>query len=136
MSQGQAQLPDMSMNPAELYREEVFTDRQVGTLRRMTPVDGQGNVDSSRPVLYSGQTQLMTPAGALPLMFDIEASSLEEAARKFGEEAEKTLKQTMEELQEMRRQAASSIVIPGQEPSGGFGGMGGGLGGGGGRIKL
>lgn len=131
MSPGQAQLPDMSMNPAELYREEVFTDRQVGTLRRMTPVDGQGNVDSSRPVLYSGQTQLMTPGGALPLMFDIEASSLEEAARKFGEEAEKALKQTMEELQEMRRQAASSIVIPGQEP-GGFGGMGGG----GGRIKL
>lgn len=135
MSPGQAQLPDLSMNAGDLYREEVFTDRQVGSLRRLTPVDGEGNRDGSRPVLYSGQTQLMTPAGALPLMFDIEAASLDEAARKFGDEAEKALKQTMEELQEMRRQAASSIVLPGQEPGGGFGGLGG-AGGGGGRIKL
>lgn len=132
MTSGQ-QLPDMGMNARDLYREEVFTDRQVGTLRRMTPVDGDGNIDSTRQISYSGQTQLMTPGGALPLMFDIDASSLADAAEKFGAAAEQALKQTMEELQEMRRQAASSIVIPGQEPVGGFGGL---TGPGGGRIKL
>jgi hypothetical protein len=132
MALGEPKLPDMSMNPSELYREEVFTDRQIGTLRRLTPVNGQGEPDASRPVVYSGQTQLMTPAGALPLMFDIEAASLGEAAQKFGAEAEKALQQTMAELQEMRRQAASSIVLPGQE-GGGFGGL---AGPGGGRIKL
>jgi len=132
MALGQ-QLTDMGMNAKDLYREEVFTDRQVGTLRRMTPVDGDGNIDNTRQISYSGQTQLMTPGGALPLMFDIEASSLADAAEKFGAAAEQALKQTMEELQEMRRQAASSIVIPGQEPASGFGGLGGP---GGGRIKL
>ena len=31
--------PDM--NPQDLWLEEVFTDRRVGTIRRMIPVDGR-----------------------------------------------------------------------------------------------
>ena len=30
------------MNPQDLWLEEIFTDRRVGTIRRMTPVDGTG----------------------------------------------------------------------------------------------
>ena len=30
------------MNPADLWLEEVYTDRRVGTLRKMTPVLGDG----------------------------------------------------------------------------------------------
>jgi hypothetical protein len=44
----------------------------------------------------------------------------------------------MDELKEMQRQQASSIVVPkaGVDPTGGMGGGPGGLGGGGGRIQM
>ena len=73
------QLPEIKLDISQLYREEIFTDRKAGTLRRLVPVLADGNADSSRPVLYSGQTQLLTPAGVLPLAFELEAASLEEA---------------------------------------------------------
>ena len=114
------QLPDMSADSKGLYREEVFSDLKIATIRRSTPVDANGDVDTSRTVIYSGQTQLMTPGGALPLAFEIEASSLADAVAKFGDSAKKALEHTMAEIQEMRRQQASSIVIPGQE-QGSFG---------------
>lgn len=118
------QLPEIKMDATQLYREEVFTDRTIGTLRVLTPVNLSGEFDMSRSVIYSGQTQLMTAAGPLPLAFDIDASNLEDAVAKFGDAAKIALEQMMEEMRELRRQQASSIVIPGQEP-GGMGGMGG-----------
>ena len=30
--------PDATMDPAALYREEIYTDRRVGTLRVLLPV--------------------------------------------------------------------------------------------------
>ncbi len=126
----QDQMPEIRMDAATMYREDTYTDRRIGTLRQLTPVDADGAIDGSRPVLYSGQTQLMTPAGPLPLNFDIEAESMSEAIERFGPAAEVALEQTMEELQEMRRQQASSIVVPGQGGVGGPGGMGGPGGGG------
>jgi hypothetical protein len=108
----------ITMDSKQLYREDIFTDQKVGTIRRMTPVDGDGNPDSDRPVIYSGQAQMMTPAGALPLNFDIPASSLSEACAKFAAEAHIAMEQTIAELKEMRRQQASSIVIPGESPKG------------------
>ena len=118
------QLPEIKLDIENLYREEVFTDHKVGTLRKMTPVTAEGEVDSSRDVLFVGQAQMMTPAGALPLNFEIEATSLADALGKFGTEAQACLERTLEELREMQRQQASSIVVPGQ--GGGMGGMGGG----------
>jgi hypothetical protein len=113
MTDSEPNLPDLKMDAANLYREEVFSDQQIGTIRRMTPVTGSGDTDPDRIVRYVGQTQLMTPAGALPLTFEIEADSLDAAVSNFGQFAEAALEQTMEELQEMRRQQASSIVVPG-----------------------
>jgi len=106
--------PEISMNPNELYLEEVFTDNKVGTIRRMSPVTSDGNPDPDRPVLYLGSTQMMTPAGPLPLNFEIQADSLSQAADKFGEGANLSLEETMKELQEMQRQQSSQIVMPGQ----------------------
>ncbi|PCJ90602.1 MAG: hypothetical protein COA46_10585 [Porticoccaceae bacterium] len=115
---------DANMNPAELYREEHFTDQKIGTIRRLTPVTPEGEVDTNRDVLYSGSTQIMTPMGALPINFNLEASTIGEAAEKFGPEAELAVERTAKEMEEMRREQASKIVIPGQE--GGMGGMPGG----------
>jgi len=54
----------------------------------------------------------MTPMGAVPISFDLEASTLDAAIAKFGEAAEQAVQQTVRELQEMRREQASGLVIP------------------------
>ena len=127
MAQDQQQLPEIKLDISELYREEIFTDRKAGTLRRLVPVLADGNTDPKRHVLYSGQTQLLTPAGVLPLSFEIEADSLEDACNKFPDAVKIAIEQAIEEAREMRREAASRIVVPdaGGVPPGG-----------GGRIKL
>lgn len=123
---------DIEVDPKDLYKEEVFTDRRAGTIRRLTPVDGNGNADGSRPVSYVGQAQILTPMGSVPLAFEIDAASLDEAARKFADAARVAISETQKELEEMRREAASSIVVP-QGPGAGMGGAG--LPGGG-KIKM
>ena len=120
------------MDPSALYREESFTDRSVGTIRRLTPVTSDGTTDAARPVVYMGQTQLLTPVGALPLSFEIEASSLAEAVEGLAEAATQAAERAIEELKELRREAASSIVIP--ESGGDLSGPGGIPGGG--KIQI
>ena len=123
---------DPSMDPAALYLEEVFTDRRIGTIRRLTPVKPDATMDVARPVLYVGETQVvMQQVGTLPIAFEIPAATLEEAAKQFGPLAKEAIDRTMKELQELRRQAASSIVVP----QGGLPPVGGGMGGGG-KIQL
>jgi len=123
-------LPELKVDPKSLFLEEVFTDRRIGTIRRLTPVKGDGAPDPARPVSYVGETQVMSQVGTLPIVFEIEAASLEEAALKFGPLAKDAIERTMKELQELRRRAASSIVVP----QGGMPDLGGG--GRGGKIQL
>jgi len=110
---------NISMDPDSLYKEEMYTDRKMGTIRILTPVNSDGSIDPEREVVYIGQAQLMTPMGALPLAFDIAATSLMDAVSNYPAEAKKAVENTMNELQELRRQQASSIVIP----EGGAGGL-------------
>jgi hypothetical protein len=128
MAQDQQQLPEIKLDATQLYREEIFTDRKAGTLRRLVPVLTDGKDDPARTVLYSGQTQLLTPAGVLPLAFELEAASLEDACSKFPEAVKIAIEQAIEEAREMRREQASRIVVP---DAGGMGGPPAG-----GRIKL
>jgi hypothetical protein len=100
------------MDSDDLYREDVYSDRKVGTIRVMTPVKLDGSPDPTRASVYVGQAQIMTPAGVLPLSFEIEARNLSEACAGFADGAKVAFEETMKELQEMRRQQASSIVIP------------------------
>ena len=109
--------PEISMDATALTREEVYTDSRVGTIRKLIPVTINGEVDSSRPVQFVGSTQIMTPGGALPLSFEIETDTLEGAVAGFGDAAKLAVERTMEELKEMQRQQASSIVVPGRENS-------------------
>ena len=121
--QAEQQSTELKIDPSSLYMEEIFTDRRIGTIRRLTPVKDDGQRDTARAVLYVGETQVLTPAGALPIGFEIGAGSLGEAAEKFGQLAKEAIERTVKELQEMRRQAASQIVIPqgGLPPTGGMG---------------
>ena len=126
---------ELRMEATDLYQEEMFTDRRAGTLQRLTPVDKTGRPDATRPVLYVGQTQLMSRMGALPLSFEIPADSLEQAVQGFAAAANGALQETLQKLEDMRREQASSLIVPGSDFGGG--GMGGGMsGGGGGRIRM
>ncbi len=113
------------MDADSLYREEVITDQKIGTIRQLIPVTKDGDTDPARQVIFVGSAQMMTPAGALPLSFKLEVNNVAEAVAQFGEAAKRALEDTMKEIQEMQRQAASSIVVPGQGPAG-PGGLGGG----------
>lgn len=119
-----------TLDAQALYREEIYTDRRAGTLRVLHPVKADGSTDPARPTIYSGEAQLLTNMGPVPIGFDIDATSIAEAVAGYAAAAKDGIERTMRELQEMRRQASSSIVIP---PAGALGG--GGLGGGG-KIQL
>ena len=126
---------DPKMDAGALYREELFTDRKVGTIRTLTPVKADGSNDAGREVIYVGEAQLLTSMGAVPITFEIAAGSLEEAVKKFAEHAKEAVDRTVKDIQELRRQAASSIVVP-QGGMGGIGGMGPGGMPGGGKIQM
>jgi hypothetical protein len=130
------QLPEIKLDRNELYREETFSDRRAGTIVRLTPVKTDGSRDDRREEIYLGQAQMLTPVGTIPLSFPLEAKTLDAAIDKFPHAAKAAIEHTLEELKELRREAASSIVIP-ERGAGGFGGPGG-RGGmpGGGKIQL
>ncbi len=115
---------ELRMDQTSLYREETFTDRRLGVIRVLTPVTRDGLTDGSRRVVYLGEAQLLTQVGALPLTFEIEAASLGEATEKFAAGAKVAVERAVRELQEMRREAASPIIIPDRVPPG-LGGPGG-----------
>ena len=117
---------EAKMDADNLYREEIVTDRKVGTLRMMTPIKNDGTVDAARATLFIGEAQIMTQAGPLPINFEIEGKNLAEAVAHFGDAAKEGIERTVRELQELRRQQSSSIVVPGAGGRGGMGGMGGG----------
>ena len=127
---------DAQMDATSLYREEVYTDRAAGTLRVLVPVKADGSTDGGRPTLYLGEAQILTNMGPLPISFEVEALTLAEAVANYGEAAKVGVERAVRELQELRRQASSSIVLPG---AGAAAGLPGGLppgGLGGGKIKL
>jgi hypothetical protein len=121
------------MDATALYCEETFTDRKIGAIRRLTPVKSDGSVDDSRPVLFLGQAEIMTNMGPVPINFEIEATTLDQAVAGFGSAAAQAIERTVQQIQEMRRQAASQLVIPqgGMPPNLGPGGPRGG-----GKIQL
>ena len=125
--------PESKMDAASLYREEIYTDRAAGTLRVLVPVTRDGGPDQTRPTVYVGEAQILTNMGPLPISFEIEAATLGEAVQKYGEASREGVDRAMRELQELRRQASSSILVPGSTP-----GLGAGLPPppGGGKIKL
>jgi hypothetical protein len=122
---------DIKMDPAALYREEIYTDRKIGTIRVMVPVTSMGASDPARKTVYIGEAQIVTQVGPLPVSFEIEATGLAAAVDGYAAAAKVGVERTIQQLQELRRQAASSIIVPGTDPGGGLPPMGGMPGGGG-----
>jgi len=111
-----AKSEELAFDRANLYQEEVFTDLRVGSIRRLTPVLPDGSRDMGRPQLFTGQAQLMSPAGPLPIQCNLKATSLDEAMTQFPQAINEAVERLVQEAEEMRRQETSRIVVPGQPP--------------------
>jgi hypothetical protein len=126
---------EISVDTSNLYREEIYTDLKVASVRRLIPVKADGSPDETREPLFSGQTTIMTGGGMLPVNFALDASNLEEALAKFPDAVREAVDRLVEEAREIQRREASRIVVPGQVPiPGPLGGSG--EGGGGGKFGI
>ena len=104
---------DAQMDVTSLVREEIISDRRVGSLRMLTPINVDGTRDESRDITFLGEAQVMTQVGPIPINFVIPGKTLAEAVANYGAAAQKGLQDTVERLREMRREAANQIVTPG-----------------------
>ena len=106
---------ELRMDPSSLYREETFTDRRVGVIRVMTPVKTDGAIDLGRKILYVGEAQLLSPVGALPITFEIDATSLGDAAEKFADGAKVAVERVdMEVRLERDAEGVPGVRVPGE----------------------
>ncbi|MBU1055542.1 MAG: hypothetical protein KKC46_17225 [Proteobacteria bacterium] len=105
------------MDKDNLYMEESFSDLTSGYIRRLTPVTQDGLPDTTRKTIFIAQTQVMTQGGPLPIQGPIEADSLKDALEKFPDAVNAAIEQLIERSNEMRREEASKIVLPGSEVS-------------------
>ena len=109
---GQA-LDQLSVDVDNLYREETYTDLKAATIRRVSPVTRDGSPDLKRAPLFLGQTQVVTAAGVLPLDFEIEAKTLEEACRAFPSAAKSAVEEMVAQARALQREQASRLIVPG-----------------------
>ena len=108
----------ITLDGTKLYREEVYTDLRIGTLRRYIPVTADGSPDASRTPVFSAEAQLMSQAGPVPVHANVEANTLEEALAAYPGAIKVAVERMMEEIKELQRREASRIVVPGQEAKG------------------
>jgi hypothetical protein len=118
-------LDTLTIDTANLFREESITDTQSANIKQLIPINLDGTEDSSRERQFVGDTTLMTQMGPIPVQFPIPAKNLQEAFTMFPEGVQGAVEKLQERAQDMAREEASRIVVPGQEPNrGGFGGRG------------
>tara|TARA_B100001564_G_C20422583_1_gene570785 strand:+ start:90 stop:458 length:369 start_codon:yes stop_codon:yes gene_type:complete len=108
----QNQIEDIKFNGKNLFKEESFTDLEVGTIRKLTPIHPDGTEDNDRKASFTATTNIMTPSGALPLNGEIEADSLEDAIAGFSEAVNKALQKLQDDMMKMQQEQANKIVTP------------------------
>ena len=104
----------LDVDRSKLYREEVFSDLRVCTIRRLIPVKPDGTEDKSRKTLYVGQTHLVSPNGPIPIQNVIKAKDLQQAFKKFPDAMQEAMARMIEEAKKIQRQEDSRIIVPGR----------------------
>jgi len=94
-------LSEIKLDSKGLFREEVFTDLRVGTLKQLTPVTSDGSRDLGRPMAYVGETQLMSQVGPLPVQAPIEADNLQQALERFPAAVQRAVEAMIAEVKEL-----------------------------------
>jgi hypothetical protein len=116
MNEQQVQpLSEIKLDDTNLYKEEVFTDLRVGSLKQLTPVTKDGERDLARPIVFIGETQLMSQVGPLPVQTRIEAENLQAAIERFPSAIQTAVEAMIDEVKELQRKEMSRIVVPGAD---------------------
>jgi hypothetical protein len=105
-------LKELEVDRQNLYREDVYTDLHIATIRVLRPVRADGSPDPGRATLFMGQTQILSNAGPLPVSCPLEAATLEEAIRVFPKAVNEAVERLVEEAREIQRREVSRIVVP------------------------
>ena len=116
MNEQQVQpLSEIKLDEKNLYREEAVTDLRVGSIKQLTPVTKTGDRDLARPLIFIGETQLMSQVGPLPVQARIEAENLETAIERFPAAVQAAVEEMIDEVKELQRKEMSRIVVPGAD---------------------
>jgi hypothetical protein len=105
---------NLSVDRSNLYREELFTDLKVCTVRRLTPVKPDGTVDKTRKTIYVGQTHLVSPNGPIPVQNLVKAKDLQQAFKNFPEAMKDAMERMIAEAKKIQQQEESRIIVPGR----------------------
>jgi len=105
---------DLSVKQNNLYLEESFTDLDMGSIRRLTPVKPNGLKDKTRKQIFVGHLNLMTPEGPIPIQAHLEARNLKEATEVYPEAIKSALKKMQKEVEKLQREQESRIIVPGR----------------------
>ena len=108
-------LSEIKLDEKNLYKEEVFTDLRVGSLKQLTPVTKEGERDLARPMAFIGETQLMSQVGPRPVQTRIEAENLQAAIERFPAAIQTAVEAMIDEVKDIQRKEMSRIVVPGAE---------------------
>ena len=109
----------ISMDAANLYREENYTDLKSGTIVRLAPVRADGSDDPARKPRFIVRTQIYTDMGTLPIEAPVEATTIGEAAAAFPAAVEHAIEEIAQRIEQRQREASRQIVTPGQLMGGG-----------------
>jgi hypothetical protein len=101
---------EFKLDRSNLYQEETFTDLNVGTVKRFTPVKPDGTPDKSRKTVFSGQSNLYTPHGPLPIQNMIPAKDLAQAFKRFPDAMEEAVKRLVEEANKIQNEKPSPLI--------------------------
>jgi len=105
---------DLTVDQDNLYLEESFTDLNLASIRRLTPVKANGLKDKNRKPIFVGHTQLMTPQGPLPIQCKLEAKNLKEAMEAYPETMIKAIEEMLEQVKKIQEKEESRIIVPGR----------------------
>lgn len=95
-----------------LYRQEAYTDMGLGSIQCLRPVTPEGTDDPSRPAIFMGSAQIMTPHGPIPVQCEIKADSLRAACEAFPQAIKAEVEHLLQQARQFERERQSGIVIP------------------------
>jgi len=104
---------DLSVKQDSLYLEESFSDLDMGSIRRLTPVKPNGLKDKSRKQIFVGHLNIMTPQGPIPIQAPIDAGNLKEAMEMYPGVMKIALKKMKEHVEKFNKEQESRIIVPG-----------------------
>ena len=104
---------NLSVKQNNLYLEESFTDLDMTSIRRLTPVKPNGLKDKSRKPIFVGHLNLMTSEGPIPIQSPLSARNLKEAMEIYPEAMKTAVAKMQEEIIKFQQKQDSRIIVPG-----------------------